>query len=37
VGDEITVWSAGSSVSESWVLEEPVSRIKTIKALEHAR
>jgi hypothetical protein len=37
VGDEITVLSIGSSVSESWMLEEPMSRLKTIKAVERAR
>jgi hypothetical protein len=37
VGDEITVSSTEPSVSESWTLEEPMSRLKTIKAIEHAR
>jgi hypothetical protein len=37
VGDEITVSSNGPSVSESWMLEEPMSRLKTIEAVEHAR
>jgi len=37
VGGEITVFSFGSAVSETWMLEEPLQRIKTIKAVEHSR
>ncbi|XP_023718978.1 kinetochore-associated protein 1 isoform X3 [Cryptotermes secundus] len=36
VGDEIIVSSTEPSVNESWMLEEPISRLKTIKAIEHA-
>ena len=37
VGGEITVFSFGSTMSETWMLEESLQRLKTIKAVEHAR
>jgi hypothetical protein len=37
VGGEITVFTFGSTESETWMLEEPLQRLKTIKALEHGR
>ena len=37
MGGEITVFSFGYTLSETWMLEEPLQRLKTIKAVEHAR
>ena len=37
MGGEITVFSYGSTVSDTWMLEKPLQKLKTIKAVEHAR